>query len=324
MRKSYTFSLIDDFGIWQHAVASTPLPEEGYALDDATRGLILCLLEGSADAAGVLLRYIAASYRAGQWYGFATADRSFVKAPASDDAVGQIIWATGLAIDRGFEPELARQVYDQAKATLVAADRLAFRGHAYALLGAIYVEPDWSHQTAQLLLECLAAAKPEWPWPDEQLTYAKMIIPYALLRYGHRFANETAIRQGQQTLDFIQGVCESYTPMGPVGNNGWYKLGDKLPARFDQQPIDGAYAVWAHLAHYEITGQSRDLESAQAWIDWFHGDNVAGLPLGNPETGQCFDGISGPDHISISRNSGAESNICYALSLWAIRNRQTF
>jgi len=324
MRNSYTFSLIDDFGIWQHAVANTPLPEEGYALDDATRGFILCLLEGRTDEAGVLLRYIAASCREGQWYGFAASDRTFIKAPASDDAVGQVIWAAGLAINRGFEPDLARQVYDRAKTTLVSTDQVAFRGTAYALLGAIYVEPDWSHRLAGELQQCLASTKPEWPWPDELLTYAKMIVPYALLRYGHRFNNEAAIKQGSLTLDFIQGVCESYQPMGPVGNNGWYKLGDKLPARFDQQPIDGAYAVWAHLARYEITGKTSDLDSAQAWIDWFHGSNVAGLPLGNPETGQCYDGISGSDNIRISRNSGAESNICYALSLWAIKHIQTF
>ena len=51
-------TLIDDFGIWQHTDGQAILRHEGYALDDAARGLLLCLALNRTSQAEVLFDYL--------------------------------------------------------------------------------------------------------------------------------------------------------------------------------------------------------------------------------------------------------------------------
>jgi hypothetical protein len=61
------------------------------------------------------------------------------------------------------------------------------------------------------------------------------------------------------------------------------------------------------LRLYEATGKEEYLVMAGLAASWLLGNNSTGLPLYDPATGRCYDGIR--DSSTINRNSGAESTI---------------
>lgn len=75
----YFDSLIDDFGIWQHTDENTILHSEGYALDDAARGLLLTLALDRTEQSEVLFSYILKSQSKDGYYGFARQERNFIQ-----------------------------------------------------------------------------------------------------------------------------------------------------------------------------------------------------------------------------------------------------
>jgi hypothetical protein len=321
LKTDFFDSLIDDFGIWEHTDGHQPNREEGYALDDATRGLILCLLLERPKQAKVLFDYIAQSFQGGKLYGFAHADHRFWGAPASEDALGQIIWVMGLARQRGYRADEARQIFDQAQQMLGRAPKY-LRGSAYALLGAVYVDATYADFLADDLRQRFARTRPGWLWPEKHLTYANGIVPYALLRHAYASGSVESSELGLEVLHFIDEACRLNNHLGPVGNRGWYAQHHDIPPVYSQQPIDAAYMAWSMLAAYQLTGDARWQDCAREWIDWFEGNNVTGQKLYDPATNRCFDGIDDPARVS--SNSGAESNICYLLTRWASHHQQLF
>lgn len=319
---TYFEQLIDDFGIWQHGDGHVAFPADGYALDDATRGLILCLLKDDQPRATVLLRYLAASYIDGQWYGYADADRRFWGAPASEDAIGQVAWVAGFAYYKGFLQDEAKELFELVKASMPQPKYI--RGTAYALLGALYLDHAWADELAADMRQRFAATTADWPWPEEHLNYGNAILPYALLRHAEATGNNDSLETGERSLAFIDSIFHAYNPPGPVGNQGWYHSRLQHPPQFSQQPIDVAYMIWALMAHYHISGDEAILARAEQWMTWFHGTNVAGETMIDEVAGLCRDGIDGPDVIRVSDNSGAESTICYYLTVWCLKQRATF
>jgi len=92
-------------------------------------------------------------------------------------------------------------------------------------------------------------------------------------------------------------------------------------------PFDVSCAVLALSAVAEATGQARYAEQAELARAWFRGRNAAGRPMYDRRRGLVYDGI---DDGRINRNSGAESNVEGALTLfdslpWDLyrRGRQT-
>ncbi|MBW4060973.1 hypothetical protein HJC99_00120 [Candidatus Saccharibacteria bacterium] len=320
MKTPFFDSLFDDFGIWEHSDGKKPLVEEGYALDDAARGLILCLVLGRDEQASVLFDYIAKSIQGDEIFGFATDTFDFWGAPASDDAIGQIVWAMGQACHRHFRADEAKVLY--AKALTILGRPKFIRGTAYALLGALYVSHDSAAELAADLKARFAKTTHHWPWPEEYLTYGNGIIPYALIRYGTECDDAEAIKLGLDTLTFVDKACRLNHFLGPVGNSGWFSAHSDKPPVYSQQPIDAAYMVWAMMAAHIATGKPKWLAGAREWMDWFEGDNITQLKLYDPETLMCFDGIDAPDRIST--HSGAESNICFLLSRWMMEHKRTF
>lgn len=312
-------TLIDDFGIWQHTDGLKPLPEEGYALDDATRGLILCLLLGREEQAGVLFNYLKASQKDGRFYGFATDGRQFIDYPSSEDAHAQVIWAMGVAANHGFRKDEALSLIQLARPAV--SEMRWIRGFAYALLGAVYCDKEWAAELAAKVADRCDGLSDDWFWPEEQMTYGNAIIPYALLRYSLVTGDGQYLELAKKLLAFLEATCRRDRQFGPVGNDGWASKGNPAVALYSQQPIDAAYMVWAYLVLHQIGREERDLNLAREWMSWFEGKNVAGQPMINPENNQCYDGI---DPGGINRHSGAESNICYLISAKAVESQLTF
>ena len=74
--------------------------------------------------------------------------------------------------------------------------------------------------------------------------------------------------------------------------------------------------VSACLEAHRVTGEDRWWEEAQRAFDWFLGRNDVGVPLYDPLTGGCHDGLH-PQRTS--QNEGAESTLAMLLSLVEIR-----
>jgi len=67
------------------------------------------------------------------------------------------------------------------------------------------------------------------------------------------------------------------------------------------------------LRLFDATGKREYLVMAGLAGSWFFGNNPAGLPMYDPGTGRCYDGIR--DSVTINRNSGAESTVEALLTL---------
>jgi len=96
-----------------------------------------------------------------------------------------------------------------------------------------------------------------------------------------------------------------------VGNTGWHSRGgEKAPA--DEQAIDAAAFVLAFRYAYEATADRHYLRRMQESFAWFLGANRLRVSLYDFATGGCRDGMGVTE---INLNQGAESTICFLLSL---------
>ncbi|MBN2304078.1 MAG: hypothetical protein JXQ72_06370, partial [Anaerolineae bacterium] len=73
------------------------------------------------------------------------------------------------------------------------------------------------------------------------------------------------------------------------------------------------------MALYRATGDDRYARFAGLAASWFFGNNMAGVPMADPDTGRCFDGIQGPFDWRVNRNAGAESTIEALLALLVVQ-----
>ncbi len=152
-----------------------------------------------------------------------------------------------------------------------------------------------------------------WPY--------RAIMPWAQSRsvwhaWGDQMSGALATAgttlENSRWVSVAQREVGSFTPHlliqdGP--QNGW------LPAPADRTQI--AYGADATLQNLVRTGQASGrsgfYDSAGIAAAWYFGNNPAGEPMYDPETGRTYDGIN-PDGV-INRNSGAESTIHGLLSM---------
>lgn len=319
MQTPYFDSMFDDFGIWQHTDGTKPIYSEGYALDDATRGLLLCLAIKKIDKADVLFKYIQTSKCSKIFCGFATSKREFLQSPASEDAIGQVAWAFGYSASIGYNEQESLKLIRFITSNLTAIKSL--RGSCYALLGAVYTDKLLSKRLFKSVADRFLNLDDVWYWPEETMTYGNGIVPYALLRYALVFNDKKAAKTGRNVLEYIESVCTKNRARGPIGNEGWYKKGDFNPSAYSQQPIDVAYMIWAWVAAYQISHDESDLENARLWMQWFDGVNIASSIMYDKNTLKAYDGID--DKNRINYHSGAETNICFLISRWMLESGQT-
>jgi hypothetical protein len=105
----------------------------------------------------------------------------------------------------------------------------------------------------------------------------------------------------------------------PIGSNGFYQRGGTR-ARFDQQPVEAQAMVSACLEAYRMTGDKSWYKEARRAFDWFLGRNDLDLPIYDPTTGGCRDGLH-PDRPN--ENQGAESSLAFLQSVLELRLAET-
>ena len=155
-------------------------------------------------------------------------------------------------------------------------------------------------------------ASKDWPWCEDELTYANARIPHALLVTGQDIGNDDMLRAGIDSLEWlmhVQGNGGGHVSV--IGNKGWMHKGGGR-AHFSQQPLEAMALLQASADAFRITGNPIWLTNARSCLDWFLGRNDLGLPVYDFATGGCHDGI---DPQGINENMGAESTLSWLISL---------
>jgi hypothetical protein len=329
--------MTDDTGMLQHALFSIPNYREGYTTDDNARALIIAAL---LEELGISESYeLASRYLAFLWYAFNTEtgrfrnfmdyQRHWLEASGSDDSHGRALLALGTVLGRSNTPALqsmAGRLFERALPGIGATT--SPRAWAFALIGIHeYLRRFTGDRRASQVREELAGRllalyernrSEEWHWFEDVLTYCNAALPHAMLLCGHSMPNAAMSEVGLESLAWLadlQRADVSGKHFVPIGSNGFYPQGSER-ARFDQQPVEAQVTVAACLEAHRLTGEKRWRKEAQRAFEWFLGRNDLDLPVYDPTTGGCRDGLH-PDRPN--ENQGAESTLAFLQSLLELR-----
>lgn len=333
--------MTDDTGMFQHAIFTVPNYHEGYTIDDNARALtVSTLLEelGSEETADLMSRYFAFVWYAfnaktGRFRNFMNYQRNWLEENGSDDSHGRALWALGTVLGRSNTPALqnmAGWVFEKALPAVLGTT--SPRAWAFALIGINeYLQRFAGDRTIAQAREVLAGRlvdlyrknrTSEWRWYEESLTYCNAVLPHALLMCGQAIPNADMTEAGLESLSWLDGLQHGEEAGGhfvPIGSNGFYQRGGER-ARFDQQPVEAQAMVSACLAAHRITGDNHWYKEARCAFEWFLGHNDLNLPIYDPTTGGCRDGLH-PDRAN--ENQGAESSLAFLQAVLELRLAET-
>jgi glycosyltransferase involved in cell wall biosynthesis len=331
--------LSDNTGMLQHAVFNVPSYADGYCTDDNARALIATVLleelGGSEEIKGFASIYMAFLWYAfnlqtGRFRNFLSFERQWLEERGSDDSHGRALWALGTVLGRSEKRGLcgtASRLFELALPEIVKTT--SPRAWAFALLGIHeYLRRYAGDRNAQNVREVLAQrlldsyranSAPDWHWFENSLSYCNAVLPHALLLSG-RFLSRGDMSEVAFTalgwLADLQRAKEGH--FVPIGSNGFYTRGGER-ARFDQQPVEAHAMISACREAYRSTNDERWRREAQHAFDWFLGRNDLHLPIYDPATGGCRDGLHAD---RVNQNQGAEATLSFLLSLLELRLSQ--
>lgn len=336
LNTDHLLRMTDDTGILQHAIFSLANTSEGYTTDDNARALIVSILldesamqSGRKPTPGLSHRYLAFLWLAfntesGRFRNFLGYDRRWLEEVGSDDSHGRALWALGNVLGHSRNAGLRGAAGRLFEAALPAAKTFTSpRAWAYAILG-MQAYLDWfpgdravqgvRNALANRLLDIYERTHTAtWRWFEKSLSYSNARLSQALILAGWRSDNQRMIEAGMDSLKWL--VTEQHRDdkelFVPIGSHGFYIEGNEK-ARFDQQPVEACATISACLEVNRLTEESYWFEEAQRVFSWFLGKNDLQLPLYDPSTGGCRDGLH-PDRIN--ENQGAESTLSFLMAL---------
>ena len=323
--------LTDDTGIVQHAKYGIPNLKAGYCLDDNARALTMALMAyqqhkspEALDLLPIYLSYIHYVQRDdGNFRNFLSFRREYLDEIGSEDSFGRTVWALGYLIHcapNNSYQEFAGGLFFRSVPHLRELTHL--RGMANSLIGLAYyrkTHPDdegllaeLNLLTAKLLRAYAAHHDPNWHWFEEKLTYDNAILPLALLHACEITGDEATRRVALESLRLLESLSFRGGLLSPVGNQGWYHQGQagEVPL-FDQQAIETMAMVLMYRQAYQATHEPAFIEQMFVSYQWFLGENILRVPLYDPETQGCCDGLQA---TALNRNQGAESTLAYLIS----------
>lgn len=330
-------NMTDGTGILQHAIFTVPNYQKGYTTDDNARALLVSVLleeSGNHQAIGLTTRYLAFigyafNEETRRFRNFMNYQRQWLEEIGSDDSHGRALWALGTVLGRSNTPTLqnmAARVFQQS--LLPILETTSPRAWAFALLGIHeYLGRFEGDRRAGLVEEELAGRllglyqnnrTDGWEWFENRLTYCNAALSHAMLVSGQSKQNTEMTEAGLKTLNWLADLQRSDAEgkhFVPIGSNGFYQQGGER-ARFDQQPVEAQAMVSACLEAHRNTGDKRWYKEARRAFEWFLGRNDLHLPVYDPTTGGCRDGLH-PDRPN--ENQGAESTLAYLQALLELR-----
>jgi glycosyltransferase involved in cell wall biosynthesis len=327
----------DDTGILQHANYTIPDRTHGYCTDDNARALLVAAMgQKYLPTSGLGLDFLSGHYlgfllyayneKDGRFRNFMTYSRKWMEEIGSEDAHGRALWCLGKAVafldDPGY---LAMSTTLFNKALKAAEDFHSPRAVAFSLVGMhAYLHKFSGDSDVRRIRRVLADrlfnqfknnGTDDWPWLENALTYANGKLPHALLLSGQWMQRSDMIDMGLQSLKWLLSIQTEEGHFVPIGSTGWYEKGGPR-ARFDQQPIEANTMVEACVEAFNVTRDKTWIDSAVVCFNWFLGHNDLNMPLYDPKTGGCRDGLMAD---GINQNEGAESSLAWLISLMTLQ-----
>jgi hypothetical protein len=294
--------------------------------------MVSVLLEelGRGEALELASRYLAFVWYAfnpetGRFRNFMDYQRRWLEESGSDDSHGRTLLALGAVLGRSNSPDfqsMAGRLFDQALPAIL--DMTSPRAWAFALIGIHeYLRRFAGDRMANQVREELAGRllalyqsqrSHEWHWFEDRLTYCNAALPHALILCGQWIPNTAMTKAGLESLNWLADLQRADAEgrhFVPIGSNGFYQRGGER-ARFDQQPVEAQTMVSACLEAFRTTSDKRWRKEARRAFEWFLGRNDLNVPIYDPTTGGCRDGLH-PDRAN--GNQGAESTLAFLQAL---------
>ena len=334
LRLDHIVRMSDGTGIFQHALFNVPDFHHGYCIDDNARAFILCnLLDELVVPPGQNLNGLASTYLAflaaalnrdtGRFRNFMSHGRLWLEEAGSEDSHGRALWALGAGAGRSRDTgrrRLCAQLFERALA--IVESFTSPRAWAFALLGIheyyrVFPDCTQANATREALTGNLVklwknCATEDWPWFEPVATYDNARLCQALLLSGQWMPHPEAFDIGLKSLRWLASLQRTQAGhFRPIGSNGFYAR-DGARADFDQQPVEAQAMVSACLEAFRATQDEAWPREARRAFEWFLGRNDLGLPVYDPSTGGCGDGLH---RDRVNGNQGAESTLAFHLSL---------
>jgi len=339
LKLDHLHHMTDDTGMIQHATFIVPNYDEGYSIDDNARALIvsthLAELElRDGEALTLASRYLAFigyafNHKTGRFRNFMDYQRNWLEESGSEDSHGRALWALGTVLGRSNTSALqsmAGWLFEQALPAILKTT--SPRAWAFTLIGIHeYLRRfDGDRRAGQvrdelagrLLTLYQSIRLDDWHWYEAGLSYCNAVLPQAMLMCGQWIPNKAMTEAGLESLCWLADLQRADAAGGhfvPIGSNGFYERNGER-ARFDQQPVEAQTMASACLEAYRSTGDERWRTEARRAFEWFLGRNDLNLPLYDPTTGGCRDGLH-PDRAN--ENLGAESTLAFLQTLLELR-----
>jgi len=298
--------------------------------------MVSALLEelGIKEATDLATRYLAFT-----WYAFNTETRRFrnfmdyqrhwLEDSGSDDSHGRALWALGTILGRSSTPNFHNMASRIFQLSLLAIlETTSPRAWAFAIIGIYeYLQrfagdrrvTQVQEELANRLLVLYQNNRADgWNWFEDRLTYCNAALSHAMLLSGQLLPDPAMIEAGLESLNWLADLQRSDTSgrhFVPIGSNGFYQQGGER-ARFDQQPVEAQAMVSACLEAHRLTGEKSWHTEARRAFEWFLGRNDLHLPVYDPTTGGCRDGLHSDRP---NENQGAESTLAFLQSLLELR-----
>jgi glycosyltransferase involved in cell wall biosynthesis len=338
-RLDHIVTMTDGTGILQHAIFTVPNLHEGYTSDDNARAFVLCNLLASMGDRGrvetlerVETRYLAFLAAAlnddpGNFRNFMSFGREWREERGSEESHSRALWAVGTGARRSRDQGHRKLCGHLFKRALPVTNSFTSpRAWAFVLLGVHqYLRFAPGDSQAVALRETLAErlmhswsgfAGDDWPWFEESLAYDNARLCQSLILTGRWLSRSELAEAGLKSLRWL--VSLQITEQGrfrPIGSNEFHFRGGER-AEYDQQPMEAQAMVSACLEGFRATRDLAWMREARRAFEWFLGRNDHDLPLYDPSTGGCFDGLH---KGRVNENQGASAALAFHLSLAEMR-----
>ena len=335
LKLNHLQNMTDETGMFQHALFTVPNYAHGYTTDDNARALLVgALLDELGNSEGLKLssRYLAFlgyafNHKTGQLRNFMDYQHNWMEDKGSDDSHGRLLWALGTVLNRCSIPAqngIAAWLFEHTLPAILLTT--SPRAWAFALIGIDEYSQKYegdrraSQARDELAGRLLTLYKnnrsDDWHWFENTLTYCNAALPHALLASGKSIPNTEMTEAGLESLKWLADLQKaSEGHFVPIGSNGFYQYGG-VRSRFDQQPVEAQAMVSACLEAFRITDNKFWNKEARRAFEWFLGRNDLNLPIYDPITGGCRDGLHSD---RLNENQGAESTLAFLQSLLELR-----
>lgn len=334
LRLDGLLTLTDEVGMLQHSKFSIIDRQKGYTTDDNARALISAIrynqVNKNTESAELIKKYLAfllhMQNKDGSFSNLLGYDRSVKDKGGSEECMGRVLWACGAVlastIGEGLK-QVAKEIFDKGFPS--SREFLSPRARAYTLLGlkGYHVAhpsdpniPENSKTHASFLANLYVShSEEDWNWFEPYLTYANARLPQALFSAYILNDDDSYLDIAVNSLEFLIDTQLKDGVFMPVGTNGWH-MKNAEKAIYDQQPIEASCTVEALIEAYNSTNSHSYVEYALQCFKWYHGSNIKGVEVFDPQTSTCFDGITPK---GLNKNQGAESTLSYYMAYLALK-----